>query len=80
MEKKPLTALIIGIVLIGLFVIAVIFSVKKYEKESLPSLKPAGNPVRSERVPAQTQKIQEKVKFSDGTDNQFSTEKGKFLQ
>jgi hypothetical protein len=79
MNKKNILVLILVVIFGGLLVAAINFLVKKYERVSPPQLQPVKDVIYS---PAGSQETisEPNQDLSQEADNQFSTEKGKFLQ
>jgi multidrug efflux pump subunit AcrA (membrane-fusion protein) len=81
MEKKNLLAIILGLILVGLLVVAINSLVKKYENESMPVAAPVSAIVQHP-APINTPEptLDEGQVSPQGGDNQFSTENGKLLR
>jgi hypothetical protein len=78
MKNINVLMFVLGLVLVGALVVGIGFMVKKYEKESLQQQPAPRPPVIAVSNPEPGSP--EAPDMSADTDNQFPTEKGKFLQ
>jgi hypothetical protein len=79
MNKKNFLVLILVVIFVGALVSAINFLVKKYERGSQSQLQPVKD-IISSPVSSREAISEPNQDLSQEADNQFSTEKGKFLQ
>ena len=79
MDKKNLQVIVLVLILVGVLIAAVSFLVGKYEKEALPPAAPVQHFAPGKPTPPET-KAEDNQDLPRPGDDQFPTEKGKFLQ